>query len=346
MLTNRTAFAAALAALAALLLPAQAPAAPVANPSSGSAWRLPPPPYPAANPYNQAKAELGRQLFFDPRLSGDPSQACATCHNPGLGWADGMRRAMGGNRALGRHTPSLFNLAYLRAFFWDGRAQTLEDAIAQHILAPVTGESSSAVDIERRIGSLAGYRAAFRQAFESPRITFDRIVQALATFVRGIVSRDSPFDRWLGGDATAMSEEAREGFALFTGKAGCVRCHSGPAFTDSHFHNIGLNSVDPGHFEVSGRPEDRNTFRTPGLRNVAATPPYMHNGSLPTLDAVIEFFNRGGDRIGPGNELKPLGLSREEKRDLRAFLDSLTGGETEMPVPILPRGIIRTGARR
>jgi len=302
-----------------------------------SAWLLPAPAYPETNPYNPAKAELGRKLFFDPRLTGNPAQACATCHNPGLGWADGLPRTMGSSRALGRHTPSLLNLAHARAFFWDGRARTLEEAIRQHILTPVTGEATSAEAVEHRLRSLSGYRQAFREAFAAPGVSFDRIVRALATFVRGLVSGPSPFDRWLDGDESALNEEAREGFALFTGKADCVRCHAGPSFTDSRFHNVGVNSVDPGHFEVSGRPEDRNAFRTPGLRNVADTPPYMHNGSLNTLDAVIEFFNRGGDRLGPGNELKALGLNEREKQALRAFLESLSGEARETAVPALPR---------
>ncbi len=340
MLTHLTAFATALLALGGWLFPASTMAEPPGDASAsqqGSAWLLPPPSWPADNPYSSARAELGRKLFFDPRLTGDPAQACITCHNPGLNWADGMPRAMGANRALGRHTPALINLAYMRAFFWDGRSSTLERAIAQHILTPVAGDHADAHTIERRIGGIPGYRAAFDQAFRGPQVTFDRIVKALAVFVRSIVSQNSAFDRWLSGDKSAMSDEARHGFALFTGKARCVRCHSGPAFSDSRFHNIGLNSVDPGRFEISGRPEDRNAFRTPGLRNVANTPPYMHNGSLRTLEAVIDFFNRGGDRVGSGNELKPIGLSAPEKQALRAFLESLSGAEQEIRVPRLPR---------
>ncbi len=316
-----------------LCVPAQSRAAD----AQSSAWRLPAPVYPETNPYSPAKARLGRMLFFDPRLTGNPAQACATCHNPGLGWADGLSRTMGSSRALGRHTPSLLNIAYMRAFFWDGRARTLEEAIRQHILTPVAGDAANAEDIEHRIGALPDYRQAFREAFGNPSVSLNRIVAALATFVRGLVSAPAPFDRWLAGDENALDSDAREGFALFTGKADCVRCHSGPAFTDSRFHNVGLNSVDPGHFEVSGRPEDRNAFRTPGLRDVANTPPYMHNGSLPTLDAVIEFFNRGGDRPGTGNELKPLGLNAHEKRALRAFLQSLSGAVPETALPTLPR---------
>jgi len=301
-------------------------------------WKLPRMHYPPDNPYTKAKAELGRMLFFDPRLAADPSQACVTCHNPGLDWTDGMTRAMGGGYELSRNTPSLLNIGYNKAFFWDGRATRLEDAIRQHILFPRGARGLSEREIGGRLSAIRGYRLAFWKAFGSNIITLERISDALATFVRGIVSRPSPFDRWLTGDRSALSTSARRGFVLFTGKAECIRCHNGPTFTDSSFHNTGINSIDPGHYEISSNEKDRNAFKTPGLRNVALSAPYMHNGSKKTLSDVLDFYNRGGDKIDPGNELKVLNLTRQEELDLIAFLKSLTGKRSETAVPVLPVG--------
>jgi len=312
------------------------PHAMAAPPDDASTWLLPPVTYPANNPYNAAKAELGRKLFFDPRLSGNPAQTCATCHHPGLGWTDSMARTMGERHALGRHTPSLINIGYAKAFFWDGRANSLEGAVSQDILAPAISDAKIPRDIVVRIASLSGYREEFSLAFESEGVNFERISAAIATFLRGIVSNSSPFDRWLNGNSSAISDKAKKGFTLFTGKADCVRCHAGPAFTDSRFHNTGLNSVDPGHFEISGKKTDRNAFKTPGLRDVAITPPYMHNGSKKSLVEIIDFYNRGGDRIGGGNELSPLNLNAQEKQDLLMFLRSLTGKREETAIPPLP----------
>lgn len=312
------------------------PHALAASPKDASSWRLPPVTYPSANPYSAAKAELGRKLFFDPRLSGSPAQACNTCHHPGLDWTDGMARTMGEGHALGRHTPSLINIAYAKAFFWDGRANNLEDAVSQEILSPAMSDAKIPRDIVIRIASLPGYRKEFMQVFGTEGVSFDRITAAIATFIRGIVSNSSPFDLWINGNGTAIPDAAKRGFSLFTGKAACIRCHTGPAFTDSGFHNTGLNSVDPGHFEISGRKTDHNTFKTPGLRDIARTPPYMHNGSKKTLMDVIDFYNRGGDRIGRGNELSPLNLDAHEKEDLLMFLYSLTGQQTETSIPVLP----------
>jgi len=304
------------------------------------AWLLPPVIYPEQNPYSAEKQELGRKLFFDPRLSGNPSRTCATCHHPGLGWADGMARAMGNQQGLDRHTPSLINIAYTNVFFWDGRASSLEDAVSQDMLSPGKFSGETARSIVVRIAAISAYRKAFNVSFASEGVTFERITAALATFVRSIVANPSPFDAWLKGDATAIPESAKRGFALFRGKARCVSCHSGPAFSDSSFHNTGINSVDPGHFEISGKDEDRNSFKTPGLRDISLTPPYMHNGSKKTLTDIIDFYDRGGDTMGGGNELQALNLSPEEKLDLVAFLLSLSGEAPETAIPALPLALL------
>ena len=299
-------------------------------------WQMPKVSYPAHNPYSEAKEELGRKLFYDPRLSGNPARTCAACHHPGLGWADGMPRVLGNQQGLGRHTPTLINIAYDKAYFWDGRASSLEDAISQDLLSPGMANDETASSIVARISSIAAYREEFATAFASDDVTFKRIAAALATFLRSIVSSSTPFDRWLQGNATAIPASAKRGFDLFTGKARCVRCHTPPAFTDSSFHNTGINTVDPGHYEISGKEKDRNAFKTPGLRDVALTAPYMHNGSKSTLAEVIDFYNRGGDALDGGNELHPLNLSDSEKADLLAFLNSLSGEATETLIPALP----------
>ncbi len=312
------------------------------NPTSDelAAWRMPTMNYPDENPYSAEKEALGRKLFFDPRLSDNPSRTCAACHHPGLGWADGMPRALGNQQGLGRHTPSLINIGYAQAFFWDGRASSLEDAVSQDLLAPGMASGEPINTIVTRMNGIAAYRGEFTAAFGSEGITFERIASALATFLRSIRSSSTPFDHWVQGDATAISESAKRGFTLFTGKAECIRCHSAPIFTDSSFHNTGINTVDPGHYEISGKDEHRNAFKTPGLRDSALTPPYMHNGSKLTLVDVIDFYDRGGDALGGGNELKPLRLNTAEKADLLAFLLSLSGEVPETLIPALPLALL------
>ncbi len=313
------------------------PVAVLAGTVSLSGWKLPAVTYPEGNPYTKAKARLGRQLFFDPRLSSSRMHSCATCHHPGLGWADGLPYAMGAGQALSRHTPSLVNIGLSRAFFWDGRAATMEQAIEQHLLSPGLMYAGQPSDIAARIGGMAGYRKEFRAVFGPSGVILGNIAAALATFVRGIVVDNTPFDRWVAGDVGAMPDTARRGFALFTGRAGCVRCHTPPTFSDSGFHNTGLNSLDPGRFEIQRVPVYRNAFKTPQLRQIALTAPYMHDGSKTTLMEVVDFYNRGGDRPGSNNELTPLHLSLEEKQDLVAFLKSLTGKPAGVILPPLPR---------
>lgn len=305
-----------------------------------SAWSMPPVAYPSSNPFSRAKEELGRKLFFDPRISENPARTCAACHHPGLGWADSMQRALGSQQGLGRHTPSLINVGYNQAFFWDGRASSLEDAVSQDLLSPGMDRDELAGSIVKRISAIAAYRKDFAAAFASDGISFDRITDALSTFLRGITSSSTPFDRWLQGEATAIPDSARRGFALFTGKAACAGCHTPPNFTDSSFHNTGINTVDPGHYEISGKDKDRNAFKTPALRDAALTPPYMHNGSKGTIVDVIDYYDRGGDTLDGGNELHPLHLSEAEKADLLAFLLSLSGEAPETLIPALPLVLI------
>lgn len=303
-----------------------------------SKWSVPTVSFPSTNPYSENKALLGKKLFFDPRLSGYGSLSCASCHNPGLNWSDGLSNSQNsGHFALGRHTPSIINVAFYNYFFWDGRAATLEEQVKQHLLSPGVMHGGTAEDVTGRIYKLPDYRSDFALIFGEAGITLGNIAAAIATFERTVMSGNSSFDRWQTGDEDAVSASVKRGFTLFSGKAKCIKCHSGHTFTDSGFHNTGLNSIDPGRYEVTGRDEDRNSFKTPSLRHVALTPPYMHDGSKANLAIVIDFYNRGGDKPHESNELTPLKLTDRERDDIISFLKSLSGEFTEVTVPQLPQ---------
>lgn len=284
-------------------------------------------PIPDANPPSAAKIELGRTLFFDPVLSADGSMSCSSCHQPGRYFTDGRPRAVGIHDRVGaRNVPSLFNVVYGRSFFWDGRAPSLEDQVLQ----PIQGENELGLELDvlvRRLATRERYRAAFAKAFGDSTIDPLRVSGAIAAYLRTLRSGNAPFDQFMYGDTTAMSADARKGFRLFVGRANCAVCHTAPLFTDHQFHNTGVSygSADAGRFAVTGRPADRGAFKTPSLRNVAATPPYMHDGSLATLGDVIEHYDRGGTP-NPylDAEIQPLRLTAAEKRQLIAFLEALT----------------------
>lgn len=297
------------------------------------------PPSPRDNPASTAKIELGKQLFFDPRLSGDNNMSCASCHLPDKAFADG--RALGQGHAgkpLARNSPSLLNVAFYDKYFWDGRAASLEDQALQPIQSPE--EMNQPLDqLVRELNRVPGYTAQFQDVFGG-KATRKRIAQALAAFQRTLVTEPSPFDRFLAGDRSALSAEARYGFELFTGEAGCVRCHHGPLLSDGRFYRLGVSHEDEGRAAVTGEPGDRGKFRTPGLRNVSQTAPYMHDGSLKTLAQVVEFYYRNAPTAAPGG--KPLDVeplldrSYSEMGALVAFLESLTGRAPEIILPELP----------
>jgi cytochrome c peroxidase len=293
------------------------------------AWHLPEVVYPKDNPYQKATEELGKQLFFDPRLTGDRTLSCAACHFPGTGWSDPLPNTAKESRGMERQAPSLVNIAYQNSFFWDGRAKSLEDAIEIHLkeLSIIAGDIPALPD---------AYQQKFQEAFGSKSTNSDNIAKAIANFLRTVVVRDTAFDRWISGEKSALSQSAREGFMLFIGKAECVKCHSAPNFSDSQFHNIGLNTLDPGRFDVSGNPADRNRFRTSSLRQISRTSPYMHMGNKSNLMSVIEFYSRGGDRHDKFNELREIKLSERDERKLLDFLMSLTGSDGSIFIPQLP----------
>jgi cytochrome c peroxidase len=288
-------------------------------------------PVPTDNPLTAAKAALGRRLFFDKRLSRDGRLACASCHQPRHAFADQRPIALGiGGRAGRRNVPSLLNRAYARVLFWDGRMAALEE----QALAPLTSPAelgSTIAEIVHRLTADASYVASFQRAFGDASITGPRLAQSLASFERTLLSGDSPVDRYETGRVKdALSPAAARGVGLFRGKARCHICHDGALFSDGRFHNTGVSwerlPSDRGRFEVTGAEADRGAFRTPSLRDVAGTAPYMHDGSVRTLPDVVAFYDRGGNR-NPNLDgvIQPLRLTAAERRDLVAFLEALTG---------------------
>ena len=296
--------------------------------------------YPKDNPYSDAKFKLGRTLFFDPILSGSKSRSCETCHNPGLSWGDGQPRAIGENqKPLPARAPTLLNVAWTPKLGWDGHFRDLEAVGIAAITSPGNMNLSDKA-LPERLSAISGYLDAFDAAFGEGDVTVHKVEMALATFERSIVSTEAPFDRWLNGDDSAIDAAAKRGFTLFNGKANCAACHSGWAFTDSSFHDIGTahdDDIGRGRLFPSSTAL-KYAFKTPTLRDVAHRAPYMHNGSVPTLEAVIDLYDRGGiDRPSRDVEIHPLGLSTEEKGDLIAFLRTLTGAYQPVSLPTLPR---------
>lgn len=284
-------------------------------------------PFPDDNPYTSAKADLGRRLFFDPILSGDNNRACVSCHSPDLGWSDGRPRAAtlsGSDMDL--RTPTLLNVAWQDGpLGWDGKFRTLE-VVAR---TPITGVGNMNLKIPeavKRLSADESYREAFSAAFGDPTVSAERLDAALATFQRLIVAGKAPFDRWIGGDESAIPETAKRGFDLFNSRAGCSGCHSGWSFTDNSFHDIGTaTGADIGRGRLMPSSVAlRYAFKTPTLREIGKRAPYMHDGSLATLEAVIDLYDKGGiERPSRSRQIKPLNLTADEKADLLAFLGTL-----------------------
>ncbi|MFO1352122.1 MAG: cytochrome c peroxidase [Gammaproteobacteria bacterium] len=297
-------------------------------------------PFPAANRYSAAKAALGRELFFDPRLSGNGRQACASCHDPRRAWSDDLATAVGaaGQRNR-RRTPTLWNLAWAETLFWDGRADSLESQALQPIQS-ATEMDHRLADLIMRLAAIPAYRQAFARAFpESPTPNADHLAAALATYERTLVSNRTPFDRWLGGEDGALGPSARHGFDLFNGKAHCAVCHAGWNFTDQAFHDIGLPATaDRGRGATLALSEADYAFKTPTLREVARHPPYMHDGSLPTLTAVIRHYNGQFERRPSlSADLQEIHLDAGEQTDLLAFLEALSAPPSAPPLVKLER---------
>lgn len=297
-------------------------------------------PYPEDNAHTPERERLGRILFFDPRLSGSKVLSCASCHNPGLAWGDGLPLGIGdGMRPLDRRTPTILNLAWAPALFWDGRAESLEGQ-ALGPIESVREMNMKLADMIPRLHANEGYKELFARAYPGEAISPLTVAKAIATFERTVVSGPAPVDRWVAGDAFALSAAAQRGFVLFNEKARCSTCHTGWRFTDDGFYDIGVGDDDIGRGKhLPDIPLARFAFKVPTLRNVAERAPYLHNGSAATLEDVIDIYDRGGRvrRPSVSPEIKPLGLTNVEKQDLLAFLLSLTSQDPEARIPALPR---------
>jgi cytochrome c peroxidase len=294
-------------------------------------------PHPGGRAPSTDEIELGRRLFFDVRLSSNDTIACATCHRPDHGFADPRRFSVGvAGTPLKRHTPHIQNLAWAHTLFWDGRASSLEE----QAVAPIRNPEEMGLPGDKaavKLARLPEYKAGFEAAFGSPSVTMKNIAKAIASFERTLVSRDAPYDRYEAGDMSAMEPAAVRGKELFFGRARCATCHSGPNFTDGLFHNTGVMGDDVGRaafdrvgeFQMRPYPffQMKRAFKTPGLRNVAQTAPYQHDGSEETLSDVVRFYNLGGrdpQSYGKALDLRPLNLQENELGDLVAFLNALT----------------------
>ncbi len=311
--------------------------------------------FPKDNPFSEAKRELGKTLFFDPRLSGSGQIACASCHDPDLGWSDGRRVSLGHDRTPGsRNSKTIINSAFSTSFFWDGRAATLEDQAK----FPIEDAKEMNVHIDlaiKRIKKVKGYQKLFEDAFGDGKITEDKILKAIATFERTVVSRKSKFDKFISGDSTQMSDKEILGLHLFRTKARCMNCHNSPYFSDNQFHNAGLTYYqreyqDLGLYNITKKNEDVGKFKTPSLREISNTGPYMHNGLFPHLRGVLNLYNAGMPRNKrkPGQEndpmfpetsplLQKLNLSEEELQALEAFMESISSVIYREKLPALPQ---------
>jgi cytochrome c peroxidase len=298
------------------------------------------PPFPADNAWSAAREELGRALFFDPRLSRSGVMACATCHNPGLSWGDGLAQGVGhAAKKLPRRSPTLLNVAWAEALFWDGRAGTLEE----QALGPIASPDEMNLPLEElvpKIQAVREYGPLFERAYPGEGISTTTIAKAIATFERTVVSGAAPFDRWIEGDDDAISEEAVRGFVVFNDKARCASCHGGWRFTDDSFHDIGVPGADRGRAMIlEGIESMEFAFKTPTLRDVDRRGPYLHDGSEPTLESVVELYDLGGrvKRPSLSPEIVPLSLTADESRALVAFMRTLTSDDAPVAMPRLPR---------
>jgi cytochrome c peroxidase len=317
---------------------------------------------PEDNPINRDKVELGRALFFDTRLSFDNTISCATCHSPQAAFADALRTSVGIDAQEGeRNAPTIINRAFSREQFWDGRASSLEEQSKGPLINPKEMGMPSHEAVVKKVRTIKGYKRWFKRVFQRD-VDIDGLAKAIAAFERTIVSGSSKFDEYMEGNQRALSKSGKRGLALFEGKARCTQCHAGSNFTDEKYHNLGIDwdtsMVDLGRYKATGRQQDIGAFKTPTLREIADTAPYMHHGAFATLEETVEFYNRGGianpfldiemrrsnrtlEQIldfyekekqpqvkksrGRQSELVRLNLTKQEQADIVAFLKALSG---------------------
>lgn len=318
---------------------------------------LPAVPYPAYNPYSKEKESLGKILFFDPRLSKSGQIACASCHNPELGWTDNLTRSFGHDRQTGkRNSMTILNSAYATSLFWDGRASSLEDQAQFPVQDPLEMNEKLTIAVDK-IAKIKGYNSLFTAAFGDKKVTLERIQYAIATFERSINSPKSKFDQFVSGKSDIYTDQQVKGLHLFRTKAQCINCHNTPYFSDNQFHNdgqtlFGTKNEDFGRYNVTKDVKDIGKFRTPTLREVVNTKPWMHHGHFPTLLDVVELYNLGNpspvqkrylgtarDSLIPKSDpaLKKLDLSKEEISDLLAFIETLSTPTRRIMVPEMPK---------
>lgn len=286
---------------------------------------------PDDNPLTNEKIDLGRLLFFDKRLSRDNTISCASCHIPAMAFTDGQPVSTGiGGRKGGRSAPTVINRAFSKVQFWDGRAATLEDQALGPLVNPIEHGFPNHEELVKKLNGIEGYKQQFQKVFGTD-VTKEGIGKAIAAFERTILSGNSPSDQFdVGGKENALPESAKKGLALFRNKARCTKCHSGFNFTDEKFHNLGIGTdkknPDPGRYDVTKKSEDKGAFKTPTLREIAHTAPYMHDGRFKSLNEVVDFYNKGGIKNGNQDSLIiPLELTADEKKDLVSYLNALSG---------------------
>jgi cytochrome c peroxidase len=296
---------------------------------------------PPDNPLTADKINLGKQLYFDRRLSADGTVSCATCHAPDKGFSDDRPTSTGiKGQVGGRNAPVTINRLFSQEQFWDGRSPSLED----QALGPVQNPIEMGHTLQGMIATLdklQGYREQFKKVFGAP-VTKEGVAQAIASFERTLLCGNSAFDKFKAGDHNALTKAAQRGLTLFSGKANCVACHTGFNFTDEGYHNlgVGMDKPDPdlGRYDVTKKESDKGAFKTPTLRNIAASAPYLHDGSAKTLEDVIEFYDKGGIKNpNLANEMRPLKLTTQGKGDLAAFLKSLSCPDLKVATPTLPK---------
>lgn len=318
---------------------------------------LPAVPYPDYNPYSKEKESLGKTLFFDPRLSVSGQIACASCHNPELGWTDNLTRSFGHDRQTGkRNSMTILNSAYAKTLFWDGRTSSLEDQAQFPIGDPLEMNEKTTLAVDK-IAQIKGYKALFEAAFGDPKVSPERIQYAIATFERSINSPKSKFDQFISGKSEVYTDSQVKGLHLFRTKAQCINCHNTPYFSDNQFHNdgqtlFGTKNEDFGRYNVTKDKADIGKFRTPTLREAVNTKPWMHHGHFPSLLDVVELYNLGNpspvqkkylgterDSLLPKADpmLKKLDLSKEEITDLLAFIETLSTPTRRIIYPAMPQ---------
>ena len=295
---------------------------------------------PADNPLTPEKVALGRELFFDERLSGDGTRSCYSCHLCEKGLTDGLPTAVGAfNKQLKRNSPTLWNIGYHREFSWDGGRPSLEAQAKAAWTGPNMGAKPE--EILKKINAIEGYRQQFQKVFGATgAVTQDHLVKAIAAFERTIIGGDTAWDRWQAGDQSAVSDSAKRGYQVFQ-DAKCTNCHAGLLVADLQYHNVGIGSdlkdPDIGRFKVSNKPDDTGAFKTPTLRDVARSAPYFHDGSVKTLEEAVNIMLAGGKPNAhlDKTNLQPHTITKQQRDDLLAFLNSLSV-DCKLTKPPLP----------